>query len=252
MGLDNYIQHDVFEAVLVDRDSAGAVVDVKVLGYTSETSFSHTTESEDLRAGIGNKFFARLFKSKGVSFTITNEIGSDSMLEMTTGGKFKPLTESLATVETALVELDNTNAVIKLQNLPSSEPDLVGTPKVLDQNNQPVNGTFTFSSKKIQLEGTDLVGQEVKVVYFIKKTELDGLAISAKTFPTAREIHLRSIVYDHDNNVVANVYYVAKRAIPNGNLDRSHAKGTNMTNQITFDCLEDSKGNYCYYFVEKL
>ena len=252
MGLDNYIQHDVFEAVLVDRDSAGAVVDVKVLGYTSETSFSHTTESEDLRAGIGNKFFARLFKSKGVSFTITNEIGSDSMLEMSTGGKFKPLTESLATVETALVELDNTNAVIKLENLPSSESDLVGTPKVLDQNNQPVNGTFTFSSKKIQLKDTKLVGQEVKVVYFIKKTDLDGLAISAKTFPTAREIHLRSIVYDHDNNVVANVYYVAKRAIPNGNLDRSHAKGTNMTNQITFDCLEDSKGNYCYYFVEKL
>ena len=252
MGLDNYIQHDVFEAVLVDRDSAGAVVDVKVLGYTSETSFSHTTESEDLRAGIGNKFFARLFKSKGVSFTITNEIGSDSMLEMSTGGKFKPLTESLATVETAFVELEAEKAVIKLQNLPSSEPDLVGTPKVLDQNNQPINGTFTFSSKKIQLEGTELVGQEVKVVYFIKKTELDGLAISANTFPTAREIHLRSIVYDHDNNVVANVYYVAKRAIPNGNLDRSHAKGTNMTNQITFDCLEDSKGNYCYYFVEKL
>lgn len=252
MGLDNYIQHDVFEAVLVDRDSAGAVVDVKVLGYTSETSFSHTTESEDLRAGIGNKFFARLFKSKGVSFTITNEIGSDSMLEMSTGGKFKPLTESLATVETAFVELDSTKGVIKLENLPSSESDLVGTPKVLDQNNQPVNGTFTFSSKKIQLQDTKLVGQEVKVVYFIKKTELDGLAISAKTFPTAREIHLRSIVYDHDNNVVANVYYVAKRAIPNGNLDRSHAKGTNMTNQITFDCLEDSKGNYCYYFVEKL
>ena len=252
MGLDNYIQHDVFEAVLVDRDSAGAVVDVKVLGYTSETSFSHTTESEDLRAGIGNKFFARLFKSKGVSFTITNEIGSDSMLEMSTGGKFKPLTESLATVETAFVELDSTKGVIKLQNLPSNESDLVGTPKVLDQNNQPSNGEFTFSSKKIQLEGTELVGQEVKVVYFIKKTELDGLAISAKTFPTAREIHLRSIVYDHDNNVVANVYYVAKRAIPNGNLDRSHAKGTNMTNQITFDCLEDSKGNYCYYFVEKL
>lgn len=252
MGLDNYIQHDVFEAVLVDRDSAGAVVDVKVLGYTSETSFSHTTESEDLRAGIGNKFFARLFKSKGVSFAITNEIGSDSMLEMSTGGKFKPLTESLATVETAFVELDAEKAVIKLENLPSSESDLVGTPKVLDQNNQPVNGTFTFSSKKIQLQDTDLVGQEVKVVYFIKKTELDGLAISAKTFPTAREIHLRSIVYDHDNNVVANVYYVAKRAIPNGNLDRSHAKGTNMTNQITFDCLEDSKGNYCYYFVEKL
>ena len=252
MGLDNYIQHDVFEAVLVDRDSAGAVVDVKVLGYTSETSFSHTTESEDLRAGIGNKFFARLFKSKGVSFTITNEIGSDSMLEMSTGGKFKPLTESLATVETVFVELESENAVIKLENLPSTEPDLVGTPKVLDQNNQPINGTFTFSSKKIQLEGTELVGQEVKVVYFIKKTELDGLAISAKTFPTAREIHLRSIVYDHDNNVVANVYYVAKRAIPNGNLDRSHAKGTNMTNQITFDCLEDSKGNYCYYFVEKL
>lgn len=252
MGLDNYIQHDVFEAVLVDRDSAGAVVDVKVLGYTSETSFSHTTESEDLRAGIGNKFFARLFKSKGVSFTITNEIGSDSMLEMTTGGKFKPLTESLATVETAFVELETEKGVIKLQNLPSNESDLVGTPKVLDQNNQPVNGTFTFSSKKIQLQDTKLVGQEVKVVYFIKKTELDGLAISAKTFPTAREIHLRSIVYDHDNNVVANVYYVAKRAIPNGNLDRSHAKGTNMTNQITFDCLEDSKGNYCYYFVEKL
>lgn len=252
MGLDNYIQHDVFEAVVVDRDSAGAVVDVKVLGYTSETSFSHTTESEDLRAGIGNKFFARLFKSKGVSFTITNEIGSDTMLEMSTGGKFKPLTESLATVESAFVELNDVKAVIKLTNLPSSEEVLVGKPKVLDQNNQPVNGTFTYASKTIQLEDTDLVGQEVKVVYFVKKTDLDGLEISANSFPTAREIHLRSIVYDYDNNVVANVYYVVKRAIPNGNLDRSHAKGTNMTNQITFDCLEDSKGNYCYYFVEKL
>jgi hypothetical protein len=88
--------------------------------------------------------------------------------------------------------------------------------------------------------------------FFCIKNRQFSLAISAKTFPSAREIHLRSIVYDHDNNVVANVYYVAKRAIPNGNLDRSHAKGTNMTNQITFDCLEDSKGNYCYYFVEKL
>lgn len=252
MGLDNYIQHDVFEAVLVDRDSAGVITDVKVLGYTSETSFSHTTESEDLRAGIGNKFFARLFKSKGVSFTITNEIGSDSMLEMSTGGKFKPLTESLASVETAIVELSGGNGVIKLENLPSSEEDLVGTPRILDRNNQPVNGEFTFETKTIQLEGTELVGHEVKVVYFVKKTELDGLAISASSFPTAREIHLRSIVYDFDNNVVANVYYVIKRAIPNGNLDRSHAKGANISNQITFDCLEDSKGNYCYYFVEKL
>lgn len=252
MGLDNYIQHDVFEAVVVDRDSAGVITDVKVLGYTSETSFSHTTESEDLRAGIGNKFFARLFKSKGVSFTITNEIGSDSMLEMSTGGKFKPLTESLPTVETAVVELSASKAIIKLTNLPSSEGTLVGTPKVLDRNNQPINGTFSYESKTIQLSDTELVGQEVKVVYFVKKTDLDGLEISAKTFPTAREIHLRSIVYDYDNNVVANVYYVVKRAIPNGNLDRSHAKGTNMTNQITFDCLEDSKGNYCYYFVEKL
>lgn len=252
MGLDNYIQHDVFEAVIIERDSAGAIVDAKVLGYTSETSFNHSIESEDLRAGIGNKFFARLFKSKGVSFTITNEIGSDSMLEMSTGGKFKPLTESLASVETAIVELSGGKGVIKLENLPSSESELVGTPRILDRNNQPVNGTFTFSTKTIQLEGTDLVGQEVKVVYFVKKTELDGLAISASSFPTAREIHLRSIVYDYDNNVVANVYYVIKRAIPNGNLDRSHAKGANISNQITFDCLEDSKGNYCYYFVEKL
>ena len=57
MGLDNYIQHDVFEAVIIERDSAGAIIDAKVLGYTSETSFSHSIESEDLRAGIGNKFF---------------------------------------------------------------------------------------------------------------------------------------------------------------------------------------------------
>ena len=72
------------------------------------------------------------------------------MLEMTTGGKFKPLTESLATVETAFVALDSTKGVIKLENLPSSETNLDGTPKVLDQNNQKDNGEYTLYSKKIK------------------------------------------------------------------------------------------------------
>lgn len=253
MALDNYVLHDVFEVLVIERDGAGAIVDSKFIGYTSETGFSHSVEQETIKAGIGNRAVAQLFKGKDVTFTLTNAVGSDSLLEMQVGSKFETATRSLAVTERAkVVAGDDAGSKIVLTKMPTT---IVGKPIVLDNNNVEIKGgavepsskTITFASE------TEHIGKTVVVTYFVEKTDVEVLAIGAETFPTARELHARSIIYDNETNkVVANVHYVIPRAMPDGNIERSQTAGENSNDSINFTALADEKNNYAYYIVEPI
>lgn len=253
MALDNYVLHDVFEVLVIERDGAGAIKDSKFIGYTSETGFSHSVEQETIKAGIGNRAVAQLFKGKDVTFTLTNAVGSDSLLEMQVGSKFETATRTLAVTERAKVISDgSTGSKIVLTKMPTT---IVGDPIVLDNNNLEIKGgsfdkgtkTISFASKK------DHIGKSVVVTYFVEKTSVEVLAVGAETFPTARELHARSIIYDNETNkVIANVHYVIPRAMPDGNVERSQSAGENSNDSITFTALADEKNNYAYYIVEPL
>lgn len=254
MALDNYVLHDVFEVLLVERNGAGAIQDTRFIGYTSETGFSQSIDQETIKAGIGNKTVAQIYKSKDVTFTLTNAVGSDSLLEIQTGAKFETVAQTLAVTErVTVIEKDN-GAVVKLSKLPSTENDIVGDMVVLDNNNQVIehNG-IVFSSKEISLTDKKYIGKSVVVTYFVKKSSVEVLAISGETFPTAREIHARSVIYDNETNkIIANVHYIIPKAMPDGNIERSQSAGSNSNDSITFNALADEKGNYAYYVVEKL
>ena len=254
MALDNYVLHDVFEVLLVERDGAGAIKDTRFIGYTSETGFSQSIDQETIKAGIGNKTVAQIYKSKDVTFTLTNAVGSDSLLEIQTGAKFETVAQTLAVTERVTVIEKDGGAVVKLSKLPSEENDIVGDMVVLDNNNQVIqhNG-IVFSSKEISLTDQKYVGKSVVVTYFVKKSSVEVLAISGETFPTAREIHARSVIYDNETNkIIANVHYIIPKAMPDGNIERSQSAGSNSNDSITFNALADEKGNYAYYVVEKL
>lgn len=250
MALDNYVLHDVFEVLVIERDGAGAIADAKFIGYTTETGFSHSVDQETLKAGIGNKAIAQLFKGKDVSFTLTNALGADSILEMQVGGKFETASRSLAVTERAkIVAGEETKSKIVLTKVPST---IVGEPIVLDNNNKAIEGgTFTPLSKTIEFEGVENVGKQVVVTYFVEKTDVEVLAIGAETFPTARELHARSLVYDNKTNkIIANVHYVIPQAMPDGTVERSQTAGENSGDSITFTALADELDNYAYYIVE--
>ena len=254
MALDNYVLHDVFEVLLVERDGAGTIKDTRFIGYTSETGFSQSIDQETIKAGIGNKTVAQIYKSKDVTFTLTNAVGSDSLLEIQTGAKFETVAQTLAVTERVTVIEKDGGAVVKLSKLPSAENDIVGNMVVLDNNNKVIqhNG-IVFASKEISLPDKKYVGKSVVVTYFVKKSSVEVLAISGETFPTAREIHARSVIYDNETNkIIANVHYIIPKAMPDGNIERSQSAGSNSNDSITFNALADEKGNYAYYVVEKL
>ena len=242
MALDNYVLHDVFEVLVIERDGAGQITDTKFIGYTSETGFSHSVEQETIKAGIGNKAVAQLFKGKDVSFKLTNAVGSDSLLEMQVGSKFETTTRTLAVTE---------RAKVVLTKAPS---EIVGKPVVLDNNNVEITGgTYESSSKTISFTGETHVGKSVVVSYFVEKDEVEVLAIGAETFPTARELHARSIIYDNETNrIIANVHYVLPKAMPDGSIERTQSAGENSSDSINFTALTDEKGNYAYYIVEPI
>lgn len=254
MALDNYVLHDVFEVLLVERDGAGAVVDSKFIGYTSETGFSQSIEQETIKAGIGNKTVAQLYKSKDVTFNLTNAVGSDSLLELQSGSKFKTVAQTLAVTERAKVVAKEEGAVVVLSKLPKTEQEIVGEVVVLDNNNVEIeHAGLEFASKEVSLADQTHVGKTVVVTFFVKKTNVEVLEISADTFPTAREIHARSVIYDNETNkLIANVHYILPKAMPDGNIERSQSAGSNSNDSITFNALADEKGNYAYYVVEKL
>lgn len=253
MALDNYVLHDVFEVLVIERDGAGAVVDSKFIGYTSETGFSHSVEQETIKAGIGHKAVAQLFKGKDVSFKLTNAVGSDSLLEMQVGSKFETATRTLAVTERAKIVSDGSEgAKVVLTKMPAT---IVGKPVVLDNNNVEITGgEYTSSSKTIAwASDATHVGKSVVVSYFVEKTNVEVLAIGADTFPTARELHARSIIYDNETNrIIANVHYVLPKAMPDGNVERSQSSGENSNDSINFTALADEKGNYAYYIVEPI
>lgn len=252
MALDNYVLHDVFEVLVIERDGAGQITDTKFIGYTSETGFSHSVEQETIKAGIGNKAVAQLFKGKDVSFKLTNAVGSDSLLEMQVGSKFETTTRTLAVTERAKVVSNGSNgAKVVLTKAPS---EIVGKPVVLDNNNVEITGgTYESSSKTISFTGETHVGKSVVVSYFVEKDEVEVLAIGAETFPTARELHARSIIYDNETNrIIANVHYVLPKAMPDGSIERTQSAGENSSDSINFTALTDEKGNYAYYIVEPI
>lgn len=250
MALDNYVLHDVFEVLVIERDGAGQVIDTKFIGYTSETGFSHSVEQETIKAGIGNKAVAQLFKGKDVSFKLTNAVGSDSLLEMQVGSKFETATRTLAVTERAKIVSDGSDgAKIELTKMPSA---IVGKPVVLDNNNVEITGG-THASKTITFADATHVGKSVVVSYFVEKTDVEVLAIGAETFPTARELHARSIIYDNETNrVIANVHYILPKAMPDGSIERTQSAGENSSDSINFTALTDEKGNYAYYIVEPI
>lgn len=253
MALDNYVLHDVFECLIVERDGAGAVKDAKFIGYTTETGFSHTADQETIKAGIGNRAVGQLFKGKDVTFKVTSAFGADSILEMQTGGKFETTTKTMAVTERAkIVSDDSEGSKVVLKQMPST---IVGQPVVLDNHNKKIEGgVCTASSKTIAwASDTTNIGKTVVVSYFVEKEDVEVLAIGAESFPTARELHARSVVYDNQTNkLIANVHYIIPQAMPNGSVERSQSAGENSGDSIEFNALADEDNNYAYYVVEYL
>jgi len=72
----------------------------------------------------------------------------------------------------------------------------------------------------------------------------DVLDFKADSFPKNHHVQLHTIVYDPDTNeVVADLYFIFKKALPSGALAEAFQAG-NKTTEIAFSALVDEDGNY--------
>ncbi len=101
----------------------------------------------------------------------------------------------------------------------------------------------TFSEATLDIH--DVVVDEYGDVT-VTETEVTGdvLDFKADSFPKNHEVQLKTIVYDPDTNrIVADMYFIFKRALPDGALSEAFEAG-NKTSDINFSAMADASGNY--------
>lgn len=235
---DNLIVKDTLEAYVIDDTNSATYF----FGATEESNIKQTIDQQKLTAGIGNKVKALLQSSKQVEFSIKNLFHSDSFLAIQTGSTFT----------TASKDLMKKEVKTAVDNLGSIEVIITGTPKddevtVLDKYN--TSYTASYAAGTVTITG-GVEGTSYTVVYLETTADVNVLDLNAEKYPTTKHVQLHGIAYDPDTNaILADIYYDFNEAVPDGNVDRNYAKGSNISDVINFSTQEDDNGNYGEYYI---
>lgn len=89
--------------------------------------------------------------------------------------------------------------------------------------------------------------------FTVTEEEVNGniLDLDADKLPKNYKVQLHGIAYDPETNViVADIYWIFNKALPNGNLEETFEAGTNKTTEITFTAqVPTGSSSYGQYVV---
>lgn len=216
--MNNVIIHDTLEAFIKDD----ANNKVYFLGLTTSGSIAQTVDQEPIRAGIGGKVVSVIQSNKNIEFTITTGVHYDDVYEIQSNSLF---TNEVVTIQKA-----------ESAKLVGGKLTINGTPVdgkviVLDRHGKTVEATYADG------EVTVTGGQEgaIYTVIYGEEVTADVLNLESDKFPKNYTVQLHGIAYDADTNeVVADVYWIFDKALPNGAFTANYGMGENKTDEITF------------------
>jgi len=233
--MNNIIVQDACETYAKSLGTDGKVY---FLGLTSATDIDQTIKQTELKGGIGNGTIAMIQSDKAIKFKVTTAVHSDSFYEMQSG--------TVAANGTYTVQKTDTDV------LTGGSLTITGTPVgttaiVIDAHGKQFAGTIAV--KEVTITG-GVEGAKYTILYGESVTG-DVLDLRTDKFPNNYYTELHTIAYDADSNaVVADIYWVFDKALPDGALSAKLAAGTNATDEINFTAqLPANTKSYGKYIV---
>lgn len=126
----------------------------------------------------------------------------------------------------------------------------VETDKIIEPANYTIVGTtLTFGAGHIPTGDVKVIPYE-----YTQATGAEEVVISAKGFPSAFKVVLKTVAIDETDTITHDVEIEIPKMMPSANFElttsSNHTDG--MSNSIELDALKDSKSNYAYIrFLER-
>lgn len=217
--MDNILMYDVCEVYLKELNGSKEYF----YGLTKKGEINQTIKQESIRGGIGNGVVGVIQSDKEVKFKVATVLQNDSLFAIQSGADF---------ATTTITTMAKEESICATNKLP-----ITGTPKgtavmIVDSKGVVTSGTFATGN----VSGTGLIdGKRYTVLYSKESTTAQVLTIDSKKFPKNYYVELHTIAVDVDTNaVIADVYWIFNKALPNGALSGNYEAGTNASNEVEF------------------
>lgn len=216
--MNNILIQDVAEVYIKDSVTS----DAYFFGITTKNDITQTVKQEVLRAGVGNSVVGVLQSDKEINFSVSTLLHNDDIFAIQSGKKFASGTYTVQMSEQA--------------KLTSGKLTITGTPKgtsaiAIDSTGKQTTGTI--ATGQVSITG----GTEGAIYTVIYPSEVTGdiLSLDSKSFPKNYYVEMHTIGYSVETNqVVADIYWVFDKALPDGGLQAAYEAAKNNGNEIKF------------------
>ncbi len=226
---------DVFDCLILD--SANNVVATTTL---QDANINITTNSSEVRAGIGHNLLAIIHSSKDIEVNLTDIEFKLDYLAMSLGTSI--VTESglayhMPTYKTVVAAGSDKKIVLEeAPKMVASEAMLL---KIFKQDGTAVT-VASISTKDVLLTGVD-AGDIVEVRTYIYETSATtkNLSIDSKIWPKDYKLALETLIVDASEQPIYKIQYIFDRSKPSGNITLNTSSNREATAQeISFMILK--------------
>lgn len=224
---NDLIIQDVANMVIRDKASGKVMANTKL----QMSSLEGTVNTEDLRAGIGNKKIYKMKSEKDLTVTTRSAIFDPEMLSLTQGVDIVSNKEVVVTrIETICKAKGITEVTLK--NTPDGDVTINGE-------------TFTVALQVVSLVGKqDLIDAEEVTVIYEETVTGDSIEFNAEKFSKNVSLELHTIAYDlKTNEVDSDLYFIFPKASISDEFSLSFEAGSVITPELTFDILQPDCGS---------
>lgn len=246
LGLENIVINDTMEVYMKPIGSERDYY----FGITQKSDIAQKIKQEFLRGAIGNGIVATIQSDKEIDIKVTNLLHSDGVYEIQSGEEFLyNQTVKLHTTE----EVPCIKGVLTISDEQYSTPEghhaLIITPEGKKENVDIVSGKIDLGKEGSTIQPIN--GQLYKVVYTKEVGHANVLPIDAKKFPKYFYTELHTIAHDTIRNiVVADIYWVFDRTLPDGNINANYEAGKHNAQEINLKATTPLNGSeYGRYIV---
>lgn len=230
MSKKELIIQDVCNAIITKGDKVVANTKLQM------SSIEGSLNTEELRAGLGNKKFYVIKNQKDMTLNFRNAVFSEDWVSLTQG---------VDILDSKTVEVTRAETICIEDGKVSY--DLKGTPvgdevKIEDDTGVVKTVTTTGTVLDLTSETTITSMEEIVVIY---KEEVTGSSIEfdAEKFPGNYKVELQTIAYDLDGNIHSDIFFIFPNCSANGELNLSFEAGSVITPEISFDVLQPKCGS---------